>query len=118
MVAIPAVSFFVMVFYNFGKKLSPALFENLEASIDHLKYQFEVVFATRGSMFNYPQPVGIVEGGEKTKIISGRWEKVTLKMACGHCYYVFQTQAFKDGSKVKPVPCPFCGSTGTTPVWE
>ena len=117
-VAIPLVSFSVILFYHFGKKLSPDLFKNFEASIDNLKYQFEKVFASRGSMFNYPQPVNILEEGKKTKIISGRWEKVTLKMACGHCYYVFQTQAFKDGSKVKPVPCPFCGSTGTTPVWE
>jgi len=117
-VVIPLISFSVMIFYHFGKKLSPDLFENFEASIDNLKYQFEKVFASRGSMFNYPQPVAILEREEKTKIISNRWEKVTLKMACGHCYYVFQTQAFKDGSKVKPVPCPFCGSMGTTPVWE
>jgi hypothetical protein len=114
----PVVSFSVMIFYHFGKRLSPDLFENFESSMDYIKYQFEALFALRGSMFNYPQPVDILEGRKKTKVISGRWEKVTLKMACGHCFYVFQTQAFKDGSKVKPVPCPFCGSMGTTPVWE
>lgn len=114
----PAVSFSVMLFYHFGKKLSPELFENFESSMDYIKYKFDALFALRGSVFNYPQPADILEGGEKTKMISGRWEKVTLKMACGHCFYVFQTQAFKDGSKVKPVPCPFCGSMGTTPVWE
>ena len=118
LVSCPAISFSVMIFYHFGKKLSPNLFKNFESTMDYIKYQFEALFALRGSIFNYPQPVDILEGGEKTKIISGRWEKVTLKMACGHCYYVFQTQAFKDGSKVKPVPCPFCGSMGTTPVWE
>jgi hypothetical protein len=118
LVSCTAISFSVMIFYHFGKRLSPELFENVESSMDYIKYQFEALFALRGSMFNYPQPVDILEGGKKTKIISGRWEKVTLKMACGHCYYVFQTQAFKDGSKVKPVPCPFCGSMGTTPVWE
>ena len=117
-IAIPAVSFSVLLLYHFGKKMSPELFQNFEASIDNLKYQFEKIFASRGSMFNYPQPVDILKEGKRTKIISGRWEKVTLKMACGHCFYVFQTQAFKDGSKVKPVPCPFCGSMGTTPVWE
>ncbi|MFX0204909.1 MAG: hypothetical protein ACFFDT_02910 [Candidatus Hodarchaeota archaeon] len=114
----PAVSFSVMILYHLGKKVSPELFEDFESSMDYIKYQFDALFALRGSVFNYPQPVDILEGGEKTKMVSGRWEKVTLKMACGHCYYVFQTRAFKDGSKVKPVPCPFCGSMGTTPVWE
>lgn len=118
LVTCPVISFSVMIFYHFGKKLSPELFENFESSMDYIKYQFEALFALRGSIFNYPQPVDILERGEKTKIISGRWEKVTLKMACGNCYYVFQTQVLKDGSKVKPVPCPFCGSMGTTPVWE
>ncbi|UCG00960.1 MAG: hypothetical protein JSW11_15250 [Candidatus Heimdallarchaeota archaeon] len=114
----PTVSFSIMIVYHFFNKLAPELFENLEASMDYIKDQFEMVFALRGTVFNYPQPVDILEGGEKTKIISGLWEKVTLKMACGQCFYVFQTQTFKDGSKVKPVPCPFCGSIGTTPVWE
>jgi hypothetical protein len=114
----PVVSFSTMIFYHFVNKLTPELFENLEANIDYMKDQFETVLALRGTVFNYPQPVDILEGEEKTKIISGRWQKVTLKMACGHCYHVFETRAFRDGSKVKPVPCPFCGSMGTTPVWE
>lgn len=112
------ISFSALIFYHFVKKMTPGLFENFESSMEYLKYQFEKGFAVRGTMFNYPQPVGILSGGEKTKRITGRWQKVTLKMACGHCYHVFETQAFRDGSKVKPVLCPFCGSMGTTPVWE
>ncbi|MFW9902706.1 MAG: hypothetical protein ACFFFH_00120 [Candidatus Thorarchaeota archaeon] len=117
-VVCPVVSFSIIILYHFVKKLSPELVENFESSIDQIKFKFEALLALRGSMFNYPRPVGILDGGEKMKMISGRWEKVTLKMACGNCYYVFQTQVFKDGSKVKPVPCPFCGSMGTTPIWE
>ncbi len=117
-VLILVISFFTLIFYHIINRMTPELFDNFESSMEYLKYQFEKVFALRGSMFNYPQPANILEGGKKTKTISGRWQKVTLKMACGHCYHVFQTQAFRDGSKVKPVPCPFCGSKGTTPVWE
>ncbi|MFX0124093.1 MAG: hypothetical protein ACFFAE_10685 [Candidatus Hodarchaeota archaeon] len=114
----PMISFSVLMFYHFVERITPELFDNVESGMENLKYQFEKVFAVRGTMFNYPQPVDILADKERTKAITGRWQKVTLKMACGNCFHVFETKAFKDGSKVKPVPCPFCGSMGTTPVWE
>lgn len=100
------------------KILTPGLYENVEQRMQYMKYYFEFLLASRGTMFNYPEPIDILSEGTLTGVISGRWEKVTLKMACGHCYHVFEAETSKDGSKVKPIPCPFCRSMATTPVWE
>lgn len=100
------------------KTLTPELYENVEQRMQYMKYYFEFLLASRGTMFNYPEPIDIISEGALTEVISGRWEKVTLKMACGHCYHVFEAKTSKDGTKVKPIPCPFCKSMATTPVWE
>jgi len=104
--------------YRLFKTMTPNVFENIEQRYKNLKYHFDLAFALRGTMFNYPPPVDILSRKELTKTIESKWQKVTLKIACGHCYHVFTIRTFKNGSKVKPVPCPFCGSMATTPVWE
>jgi hypothetical protein len=116
--AIIFLSIIGVLLHGLLKILTPGLYENVEQRMQYMKYYFEFLLASRGTMFNYPQPIDILSEGTLTRVISGRWEKVTLKMACGHCYHVFETETSKDGSKVKPIPCPFCRSMATTPVWE
>jgi hypothetical protein len=111
-------SIFASILYSFGKILAPKLSKDSLSKIQILKYRFEVLLATRGTMFNYPTPIDIFLGGELTEKIEHRWEKVSLKMACGQCYHVFKAEALKKGKNVKPIPCAFCGSLATTPVWE
>ncbi|MFX0170886.1 MAG: hypothetical protein ACFE9L_03100 [Candidatus Hodarchaeota archaeon] len=112
------VSFFGVLFHRVIKLLTPDLYENVEHRMQLIKYYYDFLLASRGTMFNYPQPVDILTGDTLTEVIQGRWEKVTLKMACGNCYHVFIAKTSKDGTKVKPIPCPFCKSMVTTPVWE
>lgn len=112
------ISVIGLILYRLVKIMAPDLFENFEQRYEYLKYHFDLAFALRGTMFNYPPPVDILSGKTLTKTIESKWQKVTLKIACGHCYHVFTTQTLKNGSKVKPVPCPFCGSMATTPIWE
>ncbi|MFX0152164.1 MAG: hypothetical protein ACFFAJ_15360 [Candidatus Hodarchaeota archaeon] len=112
------VSFFGVLLHRVINLLTPDLYENVEHRVQLIKYYFDFLLASRGTMFNYPQPVDILTSDKLTEVIQNRWEKVTLKMACGHCYHVFLAKTSKDGTKVKPIPCPFCKSMATTPVWE
>ncbi len=111
-------SIFASILYSFGKIIAPRLSKDSLSKIQILKYRFEVLLATRGTMFNYPTPIDIFLGGELTEKIEHRWEKVSLKMACGQCYHVFEAEALRKGTNIKPIPCAFCGSLATTPVWE
>jgi hypothetical protein len=111
-------SFVGILLRHLVKLKTPRVYENVEDGMQYIKYQFDFLFASRGTMFNYPQPIDILGEDALTEVITGRREKVTLKMACGHCYHVFKATTFKDGSKVTPIPCPFCRSMSTTPVWE
>jgi hypothetical protein len=108
-------SIFASIVYSLVKIIAP---KSSKDSWARIKYQFEVLLATRGSMFNYPTPIDIFIGGELTEKVEHRWEKVTLKMACGQCYHVFTADTCKKGTNLKPIPCNFCGSSTTTPVWE
>jgi hypothetical protein len=112
------VSFLGVLLHRAIKLLTPEIYEDVEHRMQFIKYFFDFLLASRGTMFNYPQPVDILKGDTLTEVIQSRWEKVTLKMACGHCYHVFIAKTSKDGTKVKPIPCPFCKSMATTPVWE
>jgi hypothetical protein len=111
-------SFVGIFLYHIVKFLTPGFYGNVESGMQSLKYQFDFLFASRGTMFNYPQPIDILSDDALAEMITGRREKVTLKMACGHCYHVFKATTFRNGSKVTPIPCPFCSSMATTPVWE
>ena len=108
----------ISLVYTFAKIKAPRSYGDVLSTIRKVKYKFEVLIASRGTMFNYPVPIDIFIGGELTEKIEHRWEKVTLKIACGQCYHVFTAKTFKKGTNFKPIVCAFCGSLATTPVWE
>ena len=111
-------SIFTSIVYNFVKIITPKLSKDNISRYKIWKYKFELLIATRGTMFDYPTPIDIFIGGELIDKIEHRWEKVSLKIACGQCYHVFVAEAYKKGTNLKPIPCAFCGSLATTPVWE
>ncbi len=117
-VIIIITSISISLVYTFAKIKAPRSYGDVLSIIRKVKYKFEVLIASRGTMFNYPAPIDIFIGGELTEKIEHRWEKVTLKMACGQCYHVFTAETFKKGTNFKPIVCAFCGSLATTPVWE
>ncbi len=91
----------------------------IENSTQPFRHKINAVMASRGAVFNYPPPTGILNGRERGGTpIDSRQRKVTLKIACGQCYHVFIVKTVKKGSKIPSFPCPICGSLATTPVWE
>jgi hypothetical protein len=112
------MSLVIVVFYHLVKIMTPELYEKVEHRFESFKFHIDSILASRGTMFNYPEPIDIYADHKLSERVEHRWQKVTLKMACGHCYHVFKSETFRDGAKVRPIPCPFCESIATTPVWE
>ncbi len=112
------ISIPVSALYHFIKIITIVISKDGLSRFKIMKYKFEMFLSERGTMFEYPTPIDIFIGGELTEKIEYRWEKVAIKMACGQCFHVFSSETLKKGSNIKPIPCAFCGSLATTPVWE
>lgn len=104
------------------------LFENLDISISlqnrvqpvyrELDYQLQLLFSSRGALFDYPVPT-VPEGDQSPgEPIHGRYGKVTLKIVCGNCFHTFKVILSSKEMPKEHIRCPICHSDATTPVWE
>ncbi len=88
------------------------------SNVQSIRQRVRLVMTRKPVILVEPSASDILPGNVYGERIDSRQEKVELKIACGHCFHVFTVETDVKRADRSSFPCPSCGSTRTTPIWE
>lgn len=88
------------------------------SNVQSIRQRVRLVMTRKPVILVEPSVSDILPGNVYGERIHSRQKKVELKIACGHCFHVFTEETDIKGASQSSFPCPSCGSTRTTPIWE